>query len=115
MGIGDLCRKLPAAKPTGEPGKVQGRDHVEIVERSCGSRDRGVSIRAKAVLSKILGCEGVAIWLNVVLNNSRVAYPYVKVHVRELRELLRVVGIVAPFARRGAVTRGKFVISSPKG
>ena len=38
---------------------------------------------------------GVAIWLNVVLNEPRVAFPYVKVQVREL---VRVVGIVAPFA-----------------
>ena len=37
-------------------------------------------------------------WLNVVLNDPRVAYPYVKVQVREL---VRVVSIVAPFDQRG--------------
>ena len=31
----------------GEPGKVQGRDRVEIVEGSCGYRTRGVSIPGK--------------------------------------------------------------------
>ena len=43
------------------------------------------------------GTKGVAMWLNVVLNDHRVAYPYVKVQVREL---VRVVGIVALFAQR---------------
>ena len=30
---------------SGAPGKVQGRDRVGIVERSCGYRARGVSFR----------------------------------------------------------------------
>ena len=34
----------------GEPGKVQGRDRVGIVEGSCGYRARGVIIRGKFVL-----------------------------------------------------------------
>ena len=37
---------------TGEASKVQGRDHVEIVEGSCGYRDHGVSVRGKFVLSR---------------------------------------------------------------
>ena len=57
MGIGDLCRVPAAANATGEPGKVQGRNHVEIVVGSRGYRDRGVSIRANAVLSRNLGYE----------------------------------------------------------
>ena len=54
---------------TGEPGKVQGRDHVGIVGRSCGYRTRRVSVRGKVVLSKNPGhkTRGVAMWLNVVL------------------------------------------------
>ena len=54
---------------TGEPGKVQGRDRVGIVESSCGYRTRGVSVRGKFVLSRNSGynTRGVAMWLNVVL------------------------------------------------
>ena len=40
------------------------------------------------------------------------AHPDVKVQVRDL---VWVVGIVAPFAPMGASTRGKFVLSSPRG
>ena len=42
---------------TGEPGKLQGRDGVGIVEGSCGYRARGVSIRGKSVSSRNLGYE----------------------------------------------------------
>ena len=35
--------------PPGEPGKVQGRDRVGIVEGFCGYRARSVSIRGKFV------------------------------------------------------------------
>ena len=54
---------------TGEPGKVQGRDHVGIVEGSCEYRARGVSTRGKFVLSRNLGYKtmGDATWLNAVL------------------------------------------------
>ena len=45
-------------------------------------------------------------------SDPRQAYPEVKLQVRDL---VRVVGIVAPFAPLGAVTRGKFVLSSPRG
>ena len=40
---------------TGEPGKVQGRDCVGIVESSCGCWARGIIIRGKFVLSRNLG------------------------------------------------------------
>ena len=83
-----------------------------IVEGSCGYRTRGVSIRGKFVYREI--------WVqddggrHVVKHSSdpRVAYPEVKVQVRDLA---RVVGIVGPFAPRGVGTRGKFVLSSPSG
>ena len=45
MGTGDLCRVPQQRHATEEPGKVQGRDRVGIVERSCGYRARGVSFR----------------------------------------------------------------------
>ena len=44
-----------------------------------------------------------------------VAYPYVKVQVRELRELLRVVGIVAPFAQRGPLPGTNSLYRAPGG
>ena len=45
-------------------------------------------------------------------SDPRVAHPDVKF---QERDLVRVVGIVAPFAPMGASTRGKFVLSSPRG
>ena len=57
---------------TEEPGKVQGRDPVGIVEGSYGYRARGVSIRGKFGSSRNLGYKmrgllKLALWLNVVL------------------------------------------------
>ena len=54
------------------------------------------------------GGGGVAIWLNVILT-PRVAYPEIKLQVRDI---VRVAGIVAPFPPVGAFIRGKFVFSS---
>ena len=45
-------------------------------------------------------------------SDPRQAYPEVKL---QGRDLVRVVGIVAPFAPMGAGTRGKFVLSSLRG
>ena len=45
-------------------------------------------------------------------SDPRVAYPQVKVQVRDL---VRVVGIVAPFAALGVGTRGKFDLWRPRG
>ena len=45
-------------------------------------------------------------------SDPRQAYPVVK---HQGRDLVRVVGIVAPFTPMGAGTRGKFVLSSPRG
>ena len=74
MGTGDLCRVPPAAQrlTTGEPGKVQERYRVGIVEGSCGYRARGISIRGKFVLSRNLGYKtrgslNLALWLKLVL------------------------------------------------
>ena len=56
---GDFVFRAPGGKwaqeqryATGEPGKLQSRDRVGIVEESCGYRARGVSIRGKFVLSR---------------------------------------------------------------
>ena len=45
-------------------------------------------------------------------SDPRIAYPEIKVQVRDL---VRVVGIVGPFAQWGVSIQGKFVLSSPKG
>ena len=91
----ETCAGCPQQRyATGEPGKVQGWDRVGIVEWSYGNWARGVSILGKFVLFtklgyKTRGCHHVA----KRSSDSRVAYPEVKVQVRDL---VRVVGIVAP-------------------
>ena len=45
-------------------------------------------------------------------SDTRVAYPEIKLQVRDL---VRVVGIVAPFAPRGVSIREEFVLSNPMG
>ena len=84
-----------------------------IVEGSCGNRARGVSIRGKFVLSRNMGYRTRG-GRHVAKYSSdpRQAYSEVKL---QGRDLVRVVGIVAPFAPMGAGTRGKFVLSSPRG
>ena len=56
------------------------------------------------------GRGGVAMLLNIVLTPGKPTP--VKL---QGRDLVRVVGIVAPFAPMGAGNRGKFVLSSPRG
>ena len=56
--------------------------------------------------------EGFAMWLNVVLNDRRIAYSEVKVQVRDL---VRVVGIVVPFASRGLLSRENSFYGAPGG
>ena len=58
MVTGDLSRVPQQWYATGEPGKVQGRDRVGIVEESCGYRFRGVSIREKFILLSHKGVNG---------------------------------------------------------
>ena len=93
----------------GEPGNVQGRGRVGIVEGSCGYRARGVSIRGKFVLlEKPRVQDEGGRYVAKRTSDPRVAYPEVNVQVREL---VRVVGIVAPFVPRVFSIRGKFVLS----
>ena len=109
----ETCARCPKQRyATGEPGKVQGRGRVGIVEGSCGNRARGASIRGQFVLSRNLGYKTRGRHVAKRSSETRVAYPEVKVHVRDL---VRVVGSVAPFAKRRVDTQGKFVLSSPRG
>ena len=73
------------------------------VEGSCGYRTLGVSIRGKFDLSRNMGYKTRG-GCHVTKNSSdpRQAYPEVKL---QGRDLVRVVGIVAPFAPMGAGTR----------
>ena len=100
------CAGCPQQRyTTGEPGKVHGRDRVGIIEGSCGYRASGVSIRGLFVLSRDL------------VNKTRgrhVAKRNTCIKV-QLRDIVRVVNNVAPFATRGIGIGGKFVLSSPRG
>ena len=55
----ETCAGCPHQRyAAGEPGKVQGRDHVGNVEESYGYRVCGVSVRGKYVLSRNLEYDG---------------------------------------------------------
>ena len=84
-----------------------------IVDGSIGYRARGISIREKNVLSRNLGYKtrGGGRHMAKRSCDPRVSDPEVKLQVRDP---VRVVGIVAPFTPLGAGTRGKFVLSSPR-
>ena len=75
------CAGSPKRRYTREePGKVQGRDRVRIVEGSYGYRARRVSFRGKFVLSKKHGVQYEG-GRHVVKRSSDpwAAYPEVKV------------------------------------
>ena len=94
----ETCAGCPQQRyATGEPGKIQGWDRVGIVECFYGNWARGVSIQGKFVLSIRLGYKTNH---HVAKRSSepRVAYPEVKV---QLRDRVRVVHIVSPFAPGG--------------
>ena len=139
MGRGNVCRVPPPKQgyTTGEPGKLQSRYHVGIVEGSCGYRALGRArqtsesgpcgncsrvslVRARGVSIRVIirfiekrcvqgeGCRHVA----KCSSDPRQAYPEDKL---QGRDLVRDVGIVAPFAQMDASTQIKFVLSSPSG
>ena len=91
-------------------GKAQARDHVGIVEGSSGITARGVntSIRGNSHYRETWGTRRGGGGRHVAKRSSdpRVAYPEVKVQVRDL---VRFLGIVVPFAPREFGTLGKFV------
>ena len=68
---------------TGEPGKVQGRDLVGIVEWSLTYRARGVSIREKSFYRETRGTRRGGRHVAKRSSDPRVAYPEVKVQVRD--------------------------------
>ena len=77
-----------------------------------GNRARGASIRGQFILSRNLGYKTRGHHVAKRSSETHVAYPEVKVHVRDL---VRVVGSVASFAQGRVDTQGKFVLSSPRG
>ena len=114
MGTGDLCRVPPAALRQGSARQSSGMDRAGIVEGSCGYQAHGFSIRGKFVLSRNTGYKTTRVANRHVAKRSsdpRVAYHEVKVQVRDL---VRVVGIIASCAQRGVSIRGKLVLSSPR-
>ena len=112
QGINGLRRSVPGAPSSSTSRESQAmfrdRTRVGIVEGSCGYRAREVSIRGKFVLSRNPGYKTRGSHVAKRSSDPRVAYPEVNVQVRDL---LRVVGIVAPFAPRGFSIREKFVLS----
>ena len=106
---GDLCQVPQQRYVTGKPGKLQGRDRVGILEESCGYRARGVSIRGKFVLLRNLERGGRHMAKRS--SDPRVVYPEVKLQVRDP---VRDVGIVAPFAPLGGRYQGKICFIEPQ-
>ena len=112
MGTDDMCREPPATVHHGRARQNSGTG-------SCGCCRRVLWVpgRAGQYSGKIRFIEKLRVqdeWGRHVVKRSsvpRVAHPEVKV---QIRDLVRVVGIVSPFARRGFSIRGKFVLSSPR-
>ena len=94
------------------PGKAQGLDLVGIVEGYFGVPGPWDQYSWKIRFIEKPGVLDVGD-RHVAKRSSdpRVAYPEVKVQVRDLE---RVVGIVAPFAPREVGALGKFVLPSPR-
>ena len=101
---------------TGEPDNVQGRDRVGIVEGPCGYRARGVGILEKFVLSKNLGYKtnGVATWLNLVLNPKQRYATGVPGKVQG-RDRVGFAEGSSGYRTRGVSIRRKFVLSRNMG
>ena len=92
----------PAAVRHGKARQSSGTGPCGDCRRSYGYRARGVSIPAKFVLSRNVAKNGTG---------TLVAYPEVEVKVRDL---VRVVGIVAPFAPRRGRYPGKIRYIEPQ-
>ena len=95
---------------TGGGGGGSGRDHVGIVEGSCKYRARGSvfgenSFYRETWDTRLGGCH-----VSKRSFEPRIANPEVRIQVRDL---VRVVSIVAFFAPLGVNTRGEFVLPSP--
>ena len=109
MCTGDLCQVPPAAVHHGRAKQCSGTGPCGYCRRVLwvpGPRGQ-YSVNIRFIEKPWVQDEGVAMWLNVVLT-PRIAYPEVN---DQVRSLVRVVGIVAPFAPQGFSIRGKFVLS----
>ena len=111
----ETCAWCPQQRyATGEPGKSQGRDRVGIVEGSCGTGPAGSVFGGNAFYRETWGTRLGGGGCHVAKRSSdpRVTYLEVKVQVRDL---MRVVGIVAPFTPQGVGSWGKSVYRAPEG
>ena len=109
MGTGDLCRVPPAAVHPGRARQCSGTGPCGYCRRVLwvpGPRGQ-YSGKIRFIEKPGVQDEGGR---HVAKRSSdpRVAYPEVNVQVWDL---VRVVGIVAPFASQGFSIRGKFVLS----
>ena len=93
-------------------GKIQGRERRGLSKGPVGTWPAGSVLGENSFYRETWGTRRrVAMRLNVLLTPGK-SYPDVKVQVRDLE---RVVDIVAPFVPWGVGTRGKFVLLSHKG
>ena len=105
MGTGDLCRMPLAAVHHGNARKSSGTGPCGDCRRVLWGQYSGKFIEKPGVLD--------VVGRHVAKHSSdpRVAYPEVKVQVRDL---VRVVDIVAPSAPREVCTLDNFVLPSPR-
>ena len=109
MDTGDLCRVPPAAVHPGKARQCSGREpcgYCTRVKWVLGSRGQ-YSGKIRFIEKPGEHDEGGR-HVAKCSSDHRVAYTEVNVQVRDL---VRVVGIVAPFAPRGFSIRRKFVLS----
>ena len=113
MGTGDLCRVPPAAVHPGRARQCSVTGPCGYCRRVLwitgpqGQYSGKIRFIEKPGVQDEAGCH-----VTKSSSDPRVAYPEVNVQVRDL---VRVVGIVASFAPRGLSIQGKFVLSSPRG
>ena len=113
MGTGDLCRMPPAAVHPGRARQCSGTGPCGYCRRVLWVPGPRGQYSGKIRFIEKPGVQDE--WGRYVAKHSsdpRVAYPEVNVQVRDL---VRVVGIVVPFASLGFSIQGKFVLSIGQG